>query len=491
MEFGADSGLTLMAVNLLFAVVALAIGFAAGAWVAKGDGDGGKSYDCSPDVCKKTEIDIERTSLAASRLRDLASNMVTDVGEHSANIDKIEAELAASRDTDAEAGVLHALQAISQANENLRAKLAKAEEQIEAQAHEIRLYESDARTDSLTALGNRRAFDDEIARRFSQMQRQSTQFSLVILDVDHFKNFNDTHGHQAGDEVLRKVGAALAACARDMDVPCRYGGEEFAFVLPATEIDGACRLAERARKKIEEMHVPFDGRKLNVTISLGVAQADAGETPESLIRRADDALYAAKNAGRNRSYLHQQGECVPVTEAATSESKAQKQQAPLAEVAGATIDSLPNRTRFLEQLRAETRVAQQSGRVLTLLTAQLCAYKQLDEEYGSTITRLTLDSVAQFLDNAVREQDILAKFDDGRFVVLMPGVTQGEAEAMGQRLAKALATCTVPLGDKKFVLETHMSATELSDRDTPVSFMERAEEAFSSSYQAKSVPALA
>src|SRR6185503_7619557 len=106
------------------------------------------------------------------------------------------------------------------------------------------------RTDALTGLANRRAFDDELNRRFAEWQRRKTMFSLLILDVDHFKKFNDTHGHQAGDAVLTGVAATLRQTFREMDLVARYGGEEFAAILPVTNLTEALRAAERARAAI-------------------------------------------------------------------------------------------------------------------------------------------------------------------------------------------------------------------------------------------------
>ena len=137
------------------------------------------------------------------------------------------------------------------ANTELQQRLEQAEKQLAAQAAEIKAHESEARTDSLTGLSNRRAFDDELKRRLSEWQRKGTPCTLVLLDIDFFKKFNDTHGHQVGDEVLRQVAKVLAAQSREMDVPCRYGGEEFAVILPATDALKACIVAERIRAAVE------------------------------------------------------------------------------------------------------------------------------------------------------------------------------------------------------------------------------------------------
>ena len=476
-------------VNVLFAAVVLAVGFAAGAWSAGGR----RRVDDQrqSELETQRQLDIERTAMATDRLRDLAANVASDVGEHNANIGKIEADLAAAKEGDSEAGVLRALAEIGRANEQLQQKLSQAEEQIEAQAAEIKAHESDARTDSLTDLANRRAFDDEVVRRFSELQRQGTPFSLLILDVDHFKKFNDTHGHQAGDEVLRKVAETLKDCARDMDLPCRYGGEEFAIVMPTTEGPQGGVLAERVRTAIEALTVRFEGKELNVTVSLGLAQANSHEDPEALIKRADMALYESKDAGRNNGHLHDEDDgCIPIVEAMERAKDLEAGHKP--QVAQTVLlDSLPNRTKFLEQLRATVSEVQEQGGDLTILTAELSGYKRLKKQYGETITKLTMDSVAQFLDNALRTEDTLGKLEEGRFVVLMPGIVLDEAKSIGFRLSRALSECKVPLGDETFQLHTMMSVVEMSDDDTAVSFVKRAEAELNSSTANKAAPAFA
>ncbi len=130
-----------------------------------------------------------------------------------------------------------------------------------------------------------------------------------MFDIDHFKKFNDTYGHQTGDDVLCHVACTLSMVMRDVDLVCRYGGEEFAVILPATEAPGAILAAERARTAIERMLVEVSGQQLKVTCSGGIAEALPGEDAESIIARADQGLYASKKAGRN---------CVPFTTARTS-----------------------------------------------------------------------------------------------------------------------------------------------------------------------------
>ena len=132
--------------------------------------------------------------------------------------------------------------------------------------------------------------------------------SLIFFDVDHFKNVNDSFGHQVGDAVLQAVGRLVARCVRQLDVAVRYGGEEFAIILPATDRPGAKIVAERLRKLLEKQDVLIKGgRALNVTASFGVATMDSEftvEDPAELVGAADACVYAGKRAGRNRVIAH-------------------------------------------------------------------------------------------------------------------------------------------------------------------------------------------
>ena len=154
-----------------------------------------------------------------------------------------------------------------------------------------------ATLDGLTGLKNRRVFQERLAEEFYRAQRYHIALSLLLLDVDKFKQFNDTFGHPAGDEVLKIVARLLQNAVRDTDFVARYGGEEFVVLMPYTDQDAALKLAERLRSAIES--APWSKRP--VTASFGVASLSPEcDTEESLLSQADQALYQSKNAGRNR-----------------------------------------------------------------------------------------------------------------------------------------------------------------------------------------------
>jgi diguanylate cyclase (GGDEF)-like protein len=166
---------------------------------------------------------------------------------------------------------------------------------------DFRRVASQASTDSLTGLANRRMLDEELVLEWRRADRVGDSLAFVLLDLDNFKQVNDTHGHQAGDAVLRAVGQVLHTGVRQVDLAGRYGGEEFALILPETDLPGALKLAERLRAALETTSVELpDGKALQVTASFGVALKDELFSADELVAVADEALYAAKRAGKNR-----------------------------------------------------------------------------------------------------------------------------------------------------------------------------------------------
>jgi diguanylate cyclase (GGDEF)-like protein len=165
-----------------------------------------------------------------------------------------------------------------------------------------------ALTDSLTGLPNRRASDEALEREWKRALREGSQISLLLLDIDHFKEFNDQFGHQVGDDCLRTITAAASEAMRTTDIVARYGGEEIAIILPSTDTDGAVDAAKRVQSAIEALRITHEGNPEGgglASASIGVATARArnGGTmrmPEGLLLAADNALYKAKLGGRNR-----------------------------------------------------------------------------------------------------------------------------------------------------------------------------------------------
>ena len=160
-------------------------------------------------------------------------------------------------------------------------------------------------TDELTGLYNRRYLSNHLSSLFDRSISQGMTLSALVVDIDHFKRINDTYGHDVGDLVLKKLAERFVRNVRGIDLACRYGGEEFVFLMPETELSYAQQVAERLRNDIAGEPIKVegkDGQELNITVSIGIAssnQNDPTDSPQKLLKRADDALYRAKESGRN------------------------------------------------------------------------------------------------------------------------------------------------------------------------------------------------
>jgi diguanylate cyclase (GGDEF)-like protein len=157
-----------------------------------------------------------------------------------------------------------------------------------------------ARIDHLTGLLNRRGFADEAETEISRSLRSGRAFSVILADVDNFKQFNDQHGHVCGDFVLKRAALLLQDRLREVDKVARWGGEEFILLLPETDIEGASVLGEKLRRTIHDNLFEFGGQQLSITMTFGIASFRKGETLEACIARADTALYHGKEHGRNK-----------------------------------------------------------------------------------------------------------------------------------------------------------------------------------------------
>lgn len=184
----------------------------------------------------------------------------------------------------------------------LAERLRKNNATVGANIEKRRLYERAAMFDGLTGIHNRRWLDDTLHRLVERHDRDQTSFCLSLLDIDHFKRFNDDHGHDAGDAVLAAVATVMSQTLRPTDLVARFGGEEFVILFPETDLDDAMAAAERVREAIATAFVTMpDGSTLpRVTVSMGVARLRARQEPAALLKAADVAMYQGKKTGRNR-----------------------------------------------------------------------------------------------------------------------------------------------------------------------------------------------
>jgi diguanylate cyclase (GGDEF)-like protein len=188
-------------------------------------------------------------------------------------------------------------------------ELSRANDQLRMQLLEIQRLQAELREqairDPLTNLYNRRYMQEIFERELASAQRHNRTVAVIMMDIDHFKNLNDTHGHKAGDLMLQALANLLQRETRGYDVPCRYGGEEFVIVMSGATTEAARQRAERLRSHFADARLDFMGNLLQATVSVGVSVFPVhGETSDALLRTADQALYAAKSGGRNRVVVY-------------------------------------------------------------------------------------------------------------------------------------------------------------------------------------------
>ena len=280
---------------VMVVTTALVIGLVCGWWLAE------------PNRVPRGVVPDQEASSATrevlERLRELTRHVASDVDKHKTLMGRITRELNAAPQSDPSA-VLQAVGRLIQSNEEMQQQLQSAEARLQHQARQIADHVVEARTDALTALANRREFDKAMEQAYRSLREEHAPATIMMIDIDHFKHLNDSYGHQAGDEVLRRVARTLEARLPEECLIARYGGEEFAVVFPGVHFAEVEHVAERARRAIGEQEVEFEGVRLRVTASGGLAELMPGETIASVISRADDALYISKETGRNRGHVH-------------------------------------------------------------------------------------------------------------------------------------------------------------------------------------------
>jgi len=450
----------------------------------------------NPQQAEAAANEAARAAMAAQQLRDLAANVASDVGAHNTLVEGIADQLEALNHGDAgnSAVVMEAVAKMLEANKKLATRLEDAEQKIQTQAEEIRTQQSEARTDALTKLANRRAFDAFLAESVEKFARDGRAFSLVMFDVDHFKKFNDTHGHPAGDEVLRTVGKTLIRTVKTGDLACRYGGEEFAVIMTNTKASEAQVAAERIRKAIESMPVQFGGNTLRVTASVGMAECMDEEEAAKVLRRCDEAVYASKKNGRNCTHWHNGEDFLLISPTRPpSDETMHATAAPIVVPMPPDVTNLPNRAAFADELGRRIAESHRFGFPLTVLYFRVKDFKKLEHTYGNAIGTLLLDSLASFIQSTLRDMDLLGRLEDGELIVMLPGSTESAAKIVGQRVKTSISLCPIPLGEQQIRLDLDMGVASVQpDEDAATAMASaRADMETAAAAEARELAALA
>ncbi|ADB15594.1 diguanylate cyclase [Pirellula staleyi DSM 6068] len=436
----------------------------------------------------EAEQHLARETIA--RLQDLTARVAADVDEHATYVQEINAELSGGeQDSD----VLTTVQRLIDANERMQKQLVSAEERLQAQARQIESHAVEARTDALTQVANRRAFDDELRRCLSERDHNKTVSTLMILDVDHFKKFNDTHGHQAGDEVLRGVARVLRNAFSSAELVARYGGEEFAIVFPGVSF-AACQIsAEKARQAVATANFRFQGKSLSVTASAGLSELLPTDNEQEWIRRADEALYASKKAGRNCGHMTNAERTVRLT---INDPAAVAAQTAAAEMSVAKVgdewlfeadtnelftrDPIANvssRPVFFDDLIRRLAQWRRGGAPLSLMMVQVDGLMRVATEHGPTAAATVLRVTSQIMQATMRDMDHVTRLGEDTFALLLPGAKIIDAHSVSERLRAAVQKCRLPRRAGAAWFTITVGAVEVSNGDDMRLILERARRA--------------
>jgi len=255
----------------------------------------------------------------------LVDSAMRSASKHDASLTDVTKKLGATTDREAIRSLVETLvqtaSGMQRDNLALEARLKSSKQEITQLRQNLETVRNESLLDPLTTLANRKYFDEALPRHIAESVATTEPLSLMLTDIDHFKNFNDSFGHLTGDQVLRLVALSVKQNVKGQDIAARYGGEEFAVVLPRTAMREAITVADQIRRSVmsKELMKRSTGEHLGrVTISIGIATHRRGDTANSLIERADACLYAAKRNGRNRVICETDPEVVPAAETAVA-----------------------------------------------------------------------------------------------------------------------------------------------------------------------------
>lgn len=249
----------------------------------------------------------EQVQVAISELAGILTSVKSAASDYSDTLDTVETRVSQASSLEDLGNVVSAIVAdtrkMVEKNQELELQLVSSSKQVTELRQNLDNVRKEAMTDGLTGLSNRKSFDRQIRETIDEAGTHKTDVVLLMLDIDYFKSFNDTYGHQVGDQVLRLVARTLTDNVKGRDIAARYGGEEFAIILPETGLEGGKKVADMLRRLVENKEVVNKTNQETlgrITLSVGVAAWQPGESISSLIERADAALYQAKRNGRNR-----------------------------------------------------------------------------------------------------------------------------------------------------------------------------------------------
>jgi diguanylate cyclase (GGDEF)-like protein len=409
-----------------------------------------------------------------AQLTDLTASLADEVQQHGGNVDAINAELSSAKPDDAPAvaAVVCKLLAMNQQTQH---RLAQVELKLHAHARRLSDISGDKRIDPLTGLANRRAMDEALRCCLADFQRKRRPAVLLLLDLDLFKAFNDTHGLGVGDEALKQVADVLRTHARETDVVGRFGGEKFLVLFPGAPLHAVSQRAEKLRQSILARPIASGGLELHVSASGGLAELREGDDEQSWIQRAEAALEAARSNNRNCLFWHdgnQPQRFQPASESSWPESdttSSDRRRAHL-ELAAETFSD-PTFVSAVTRRIAEWR---RGGATCAIVLARLDRADEVIRQHGHHAQQTALQALSQLACAALRDMDQSTRWTDDGLAILLPGAHASDAASVARRLLEAVEHFALPVGESTLRFSLSVGAAEVAEGNDAQRLLERA-----------------
>ncbi len=421
-----------------------------------------------------------------ARLMDLTSTVAGDVQQHSGHIKSLNAELSGVNhgDSTAVAAVVCKLLVL---NQETQRRLEQAELKLQAQQRQLYDVSTAARMDGLTGLINRRSLDESLHRCLADFQRAGRPATLLMLDVDRFKQFNDAHGHVAGDEALKHVADMLRSQSRETDIVARFGGEEFLIIFAGATLSSVKQRAERMRASIAANPLKLQDEKFHVSASAGLAELREGDDAQSVVKRADAAMYAAKSDGRNCLYWHDGNQplrCEPQSNPPappTDGDETADHRRRISTELSAQSFSDPTFFSSLSRRIAEWR---RGGATFSVILTRFDRMDEFARQHGQEAQQAALKALYQLARASLRDMDQPTRWFPEGLAILLPSARVFDAANIARRLLEAVDRCELPTIQGALRLSLSVGAAEVIEGNDAQRLLERTLLALDAAWQA-------
>ncbi|MGY8769258.1 MAG: diguanylate cyclase [Pirellulales bacterium] len=431
-----------------------------------------QQLEITEEPIQERRIEIDQSTdapmLTTQQMRELLEQVEnvtetvrSDVGSHSTRMKELNSGLSKSMH-ESSSTLTDTITLLIEANNTLESRLDNAEIRLIEQSDRLNMQLEEARTDLLTGLPNRRVFDKSLRKCYNYYTESRRPTCLLMLDIDNFKHFNDTYGHQLGDEVLRQIGVTLRELLHNSNaIIARYGGEEFGVIMPGSDIFDAKITAARINRSVRSMNIQHENQDLHITTSVGISELSPEDDLSLFVKRADLALYAAKEAGRDRAFWHDGLKEQPVIQDENPNNLSERSEEVLASTGisnqevqspqAQTESFASDKTEFIHDLK---RRLTESTRTNTPLSMVMIGIDQLDRivsENGKQAESLVLNVMKQLLNAVMRDSDHVCQLENGQYGILLPTADLKQSSLIAERLRKAVTKVQLKLDESRTI----------------------------------------